>query len=195
MRARTLLTLVCLGTFAFALERADAQTVGNGPYYATPSWDQTIPCTSSSNCPRFVVLSNFANAAVLDRETGLVWERSPSTEQFPWESNVTTLIAGYHCLIDVILGGREGWRLPTINELASLVDRNSATTKLPPGHPFENVQSSMFLASLYWSATTVAGEPTAARFMDFRSGQAGIAAKSSAGFVWCVRGGQVVDPQ
>jgi hypothetical protein len=36
--------------------------VSNGPYYATPSWDQTLPANT-----RFVVLSNFANAAMLDR--------------------------------------------------------------------------------------------------------------------------------
>jgi hypothetical protein len=49
-------------------------------YYANPSWDQQLACTSTSNCPRFVVLSNWIDAnfpsggaAVVDRETGLVW--------------------------------------------------------------------------------------------------------------------------
>ena len=51
-----------------------AQTVANGPYYATPSWDQTLPANT-----RFIVLANFDNQAVLDRETGLVWHRAPST--------------------------------------------------------------------------------------------------------------------
>jgi len=49
---------------------AFAQTTAAGPYYAVPSWDQTIACTASANCPRFVVLSNMNNDAVLDRETG-----------------------------------------------------------------------------------------------------------------------------
>src|SRR5215472_9762541 len=53
---------------------ASAQTSGAGPYYATPSWDQSIPAAT-----RFVVLTNFASAAVLDRETGLVWEKTPKT--------------------------------------------------------------------------------------------------------------------
>ncbi len=48
--------------------------VANGPYYATPSWDQSLPVTT-----RFVVLTNFASDAVLDRETGLVWEKAPSS--------------------------------------------------------------------------------------------------------------------
>src|SRR5262249_15328144 len=41
----------------------------NGPYYAEPSWDQMLPAST-----RFIVLSNFNSEAVLDRETGLVWQ-------------------------------------------------------------------------------------------------------------------------
>ena len=52
-----------------SVRSADAQTASAGPYYATPSWDQTPSST------RFVVLSNWNNEAVLDRETGLVWEK------------------------------------------------------------------------------------------------------------------------
>jgi len=174
---------------------AAAQTVAVGPYYATPSWDQSIPCTAATNCSRFVVLSNFDNAAVLDRETGLVWERSPSTAVYPWSSGSTSLTAGYHCLLEVTLGGRIGWRLPTVNELASLVDKTSSSSPtLPPGHPFQNV---LFGSAFddYWTATTTAGSANAARVLNFRDGQIGASPKSDSQLVWCVRGGQVVDPQ
>ena len=49
-----------------ALAQADSVVL----YHATPSWDQTLPAAT-----RFIVLSNFGGQAVLDRETGLVWER------------------------------------------------------------------------------------------------------------------------
>ena len=42
------------------------------PHADVPAGDQTLPANK-----RFLVLSNFANAAVLDKETGLVWERLP----------------------------------------------------------------------------------------------------------------------
>ncbi len=60
----TTLALVVL-TVAIAVATARAQTVANGPYYAPPAWDQTLPSAT-----RFIVLSNMGSAAVLDRETG-----------------------------------------------------------------------------------------------------------------------------
>ena len=59
------LTLVALAAIV-ACADVQAQTAVNGPYYATPSWDQTLPPAS-----RFLVLSNFANNAVLDRAVEL----------------------------------------------------------------------------------------------------------------------------
>src|SRR5437762_1672397 len=128
------LGFIVLGMIAFAANPAGAATAA-GPYYATPSWDQTMPAST-----RFIVLSNMNSEAVLDRESGLVWEQSPSTSS-SW------LIASRHC-VDLSAGGRRGWRLPTIQELLSLVDPSVALPgpNLPSGHPFNNVQS-----SAYWS--------------------------------------------
>lgn len=105
-------------------------------------WDKKI-----DNEKRFKVLSHFNGEAVLDKETGRVWEQSPDTGQRGW------IGALGHCY-DRIVGGRKGWRLPTIEELMSLVDPNNpgGDPDFPPGHPFAYVQSSD-----YWSATTFAG--------------------------------------
>lgn len=173
-----------LGMVAFGASPAEA-TSAAGPYYALPSWDQQLQCDTTSTCPRFIVLTNWGNAAVLDRETGLVWERSPSGS-FVWQQ------AQMHCNI-LNVANRKGWRLPTIQELASLVDPSvpSPGPTLPAGHPFSNVQS-----SVYWSATTAASDTAAAWAVAFFNGDVSYYDKSSgSGPVWCVRGGQGVNPQ
>ncbi len=174
------LGLIVLAMVAFGTIPAGAQTTANGPYYATPSWDQQLPAST-----RFIVLSNWNSEAVLDRETGLVWERSPSTSTFTW------LSAQNNCNI-LTVGNRKGWRLPTIQESASLVEPSGPFIgpTLPSGHPFQNVQS-----SFYWSATTFAGVSSSAWVVSFSNGFVGVDAKSVDYFVWCVRGGQGVDSQ
>ena len=66
--------LAAFGFAALAVSPAAAQTTANGPYYAVPSWDQTLPAAQ-----RFIVLANMNQEAVLDRETGLVWQRTPGS--------------------------------------------------------------------------------------------------------------------
>ncbi len=143
------------------------------------TWDKQI------NGPgRFMVLSQFGGAAVLDKETGRVWEQSPSTSYFIWFN------ALFHCY-QLEVGGRKGWRLPTIEELASLVDTSQPAPTLPAGHPFSNVQS-----SFYWSATTSASNTSLAWGVGFSTGGLDNVDKSDdvfAFFVWCVRGGQGID--
>src|SRR5258706_16328966 len=77
------LGLVAAALLALGAGPAGADAVG--PYYATPSWDQTLPAST-----RFVVLSNFNSEAVLDRETGLVWEKSPATLTTRWDFGLTS---------------------------------------------------------------------------------------------------------
>ena len=57
--------------------------------------------------------------AVLDRETGLVWQRVPSMAGTTYQSPVRGCAHAN-------TGGRYGWRMPTVEELASLLD---------PGNP------------------------------------------------------------
>src|SRR2546422_2704903 len=113
------LQVVFLAMMGFSTVPAQAAN-SNGPYYASPSWDQQLQCDTQATCPRFIVLSNWIDAshpsggaAVLDRETGLVWEQSPSASGFNWSD------AQIHC-INLNAGNRGGWHLPTIQELRSL---------------------------------------------------------------------------
>jgi hypothetical protein len=142
-----------------------------------------VPWGEPINTPdRFIVLSSYNNQAVFDAETGLVWE-SPSTTGQNW------LNAQFTCNQSTV-GNRKGWRLPTIQELASLIDPKVFNPALPAGHPFINVQSSN-----YWSASTFAANTASAWLVNFGSGLLGASFKTGTNFVWCVRGGQGVDPQ
>lgn len=176
---------------------AHAQTVAVGPYYAAPSWDQTVPAAN-----RFVVLSNFDSAAVLDRETGLVWERSPSTDDFrasPATGVFGGLTAHEHC-IGLELGHRMGWRVPAAAELASLIDKTQTPIGLPAGHPFMNVQGlGPFGDPLaYWTSTQYRNTAADAfRTVIFGAPFTGTGAADARlpSNVWCVRGGAGTDSQ
>lgn len=54
--------LLVVSALALGTAPTQAQTTVNGFYYPTPSWDQTLDCTTTANCPRFLVLSNFGGA-------------------------------------------------------------------------------------------------------------------------------------
>lgn len=118
---------------------AQAQTTANGPYYATPSWDQTIPVAS-----RYVVLANFNSDAVLDRETGLVWQRTRSPAYYQW-------IPAFRYCMNLRLGNRRGWRLPTAAEMLSLFDATTLQAPgLPPGNPFIGISPT---GDGFWTTT------------------------------------------
>ena len=141
---------------------------------SAPTWHQILPAAE-----RFKLV--MGGAAVLDKETGLVWEWSPSTTTRTWASAI------FYCYPKNV-GNRKGWRLPTVEELASLVDPTQSNPALPSGHPFSNVQS-----SYYWSATTFASSTTSAWTLSFGSGNLNGAVKTTAHYVWCVRGGHGYD--
>jgi hypothetical protein len=50
-------------------------------------------------------------------------------------------------------------------------------------------------SSNYWSATTNADDPTNAWNVNLNNGDVVTDDKANSNFVWCVRGGQGVDPQ
>ena len=174
---------------------AIAQTTAVGPYYATPSWDQTLPASA-----RFIVLSNMNSDAVLDRETGVVWQRSPLVTQQPFFSSATLV-----CL-DSKVGNRLGWRLPTVSELQRLFDPTvTAGVPLPPGHPFTGLPNPSSPGQLFWTVNP--SSQIAGRTRTFGYGLrasngtltfiVGDATESAPGnnYVWCVTGGLYAGPQ
>ncbi|HEY7715223.1 MAG TPA: DUF1566 domain-containing protein [Candidatus Binatia bacterium] len=143
-----------------------------------PPWGRDIPADS-----RFVLIFN--TAAVLDRETDLIWERKP--DPFP-----RTWFDAQALCNTRILGNRMGWRLPRIQELASLVNTSNADPALPDVHPFLDVASTIG----YWSATSSATDINSAWIMTFSGAGAFFAGggalptpadRNTSKGVWCVR--------
>lgn len=132
--------------------------------------------TVLSSSSRFTVLGDFNNEAVRDNTTGLIWELSPRMEVYEWDW------AHRQCSSSAV-GGRTGWRVPTVDELSSLVDVSSRDLKLPAGHPFTHVES-----AIYWSSTKHKDNSGYALFVNLSSGRSAALEKYMASFVWCVRG-------
>ena len=145
----------------------------------TQNLDNALPAAQ-----RFVILPAFHSDAVLDKETGLVWERSPQTTTARWS------VARRTC-IEKTVGGQKGWRLPSMPELSSLVDPSVAPPgpTLPPGHPFLAVRS-----NVYWTAARIDEDPGGSWGVHFGLGGGAtfINWAHSVQF-WCVRGGMKGD--
>ena len=150
-----------------------------------PTWSQKLraddgdPVTGCGSS-RFECVMD--GQAVLDKETGLVWERSPDDTLRKWSAAIS------HCY-EREVANRKGWRLPTVEELASLVDNDNSNPPLPTDHPFSNVQSDFYLSS-----TTYRNDTTSMLAIQFTGGLVQVGTKSTAyGYEWCVRGGYGYD--
>ena len=154
----------------------------------------------ADDAQRFQILPSFNNEAVLDRETGLIWQRTPSNTVV----NLSYEFAQGQCITETSTGGRFGWRLPTIEEMMSLVKpgNDNIGNPLPPPPAFFNYDQD---AGRFWTSTTSADDATLVYFFfitfvkppndpgrvgagALRGGINGASAK-----VWCVRGGSGID--
>ena len=148
------------------------QTYNSQAPATSSSWDQILPAAE-----RFELVMN--NEAVLDRETGLVWQRDTGETKYDW------YVAQDYCYL-LEIGGRKGWRLPTIDELATLIDSSQSSPALPAGHSFTNAKSFS-----YWSSTTLAHDTLAAWRVNFYDGYVGgHSSKTISCYVRAVRSGQ-----
>jgi len=141
------------------------------------SWSRILDSTGADPCAteRFDCVLQ-GNAAALDRETGLVWERIPSSNSVDWDTALRV------CQ-DRNTGGRMGWRLATVSELLSLHDTGQADG-LPSGHPFDLSAA----GDQFWSSTRNAA--SAGRSMRVDIGDALVTDELIAApyRAWCVRG-------
>ncbi|HEY3197897.1 MAG TPA: DUF1566 domain-containing protein [Nitrospirales bacterium] len=103
-----------------------------------PGWNREVPANQ-----RWQLI--FSDQAVLDKETGLVWHRGPYThKQFKWDEAVTACQGSK-------VGGRMGWRLPTIEELVTLLPLPSTS---PFNVPLRRDSVGLVTGPRVWSLST-----------------------------------------
>lgn len=131
--------------------------------------------------PRFFS-SPIIGFGVLDKLTGLSWQKSPPATVRTWVSAIDycyTLDTGF------LTYRIDDWRLPNIKELLSLIDYGSNSPALPLGHPF------ILTTQYYWSSTSNAGSTDQAVIMVISTGTTygGTKTSNTTRAAWCVRGG------
>jgi hypothetical protein len=170
------ITMRCRFRFMAAFLAATA-AVSSAQAIQLESWDKKIDRPA-----RFVMLNAFNGDAVLDRETQLVWVHAPRDQ-------LRTYSGAFNSCYATEIGGRLGWRLPTMPEVTSLLDRTQSFPPLPPGHPFD-VSA---LTHDVWTASTVQGTDEAYTQDVTNDGFLGSFAKTGLRNYWCVRGGGGVE--
>lgn len=117
------------------------------------------------------------DGTITDTGTSLMWEKSTGVTTYTWEQ------AKAYCE-NLTLGGKSDWRLPTRNELQSLVDYTSynpsiSTTYFPDTVTYQ-----------YWTSTPYALGSDRAWGVNFDHGVVYYLFKTNQNYVRAVRGGQ-----
>lgn len=109
----------------------------------------------------------------IDPETHLEWQME-SAGEMTWDEAMD--YAG-----ELILGGRQDWRLPGVFELETLLDRSKYRPVFRQEVPFQDAQS-------YWSSTTFGPDTKNAWIVMFDGAYVLSYSKGNAYRVRCVRG-------
>lgn len=117
--------------------------------------------------PRFTP----AGTAARDALTGLIWHAAADFQPAPlsWAEALAAVR-------DLARTSGLPWRLPTINEMESLVDASRSAPALPAGHPFPAPREA------YWTATTSFFEPSWAYVLYLDKGAVGVGYKRNRDF-------------
>ena len=116
------------------------------------------------------------DGTVTDNATGLIWQKEDDGVARNWHDAVK-----YANGLD--LAGHKDWRLPTVQELGTIMDYSRYNPAIDP--IFSNAKS-----STYWSSTTYASNTNGAWYVGFSNGNVNGSNKSYGNYVRCVRGGK-----
>jgi hypothetical protein len=128
--------------------------------------------------PRFTV----SGGCVTDNLTGLMWAKHANLAngQRTWAQSLEFAYG-------LTLCGHSDWRLPNVNELQSIMDRDRSNLALwLNSQGFTNMRS-----GYYWTSTTQTSSPVRAWVANLWAGHLGANNKNRSNYIWTVRSGQV----
>jgi len=169
----------------------DLPQTGQTTSYATGD-DGDLQEGAAWPVPRF---TNHHNGTITDKLTGLMWTQDGSNESGPAACTTGGLYRLYTwpnaliyvaCLNTNKYLGHNDWRLPNVNELASLIHSGQADIAAWLNtQGFSNVQ-----AEWYLSSTTYAPNTSYAWSVTMGEGNLSLSGKTNNAYVWPVRAGQ-----
>ena len=112
------------------------------------------------------------NGTITDSDTGLIWQQN-STKTNSWQSSIDSCNSLTH-------GGSADWRLPSIDELQSLIE----TSRSPMIDP---VFTGVTCTSIYWSSTASGDSSNAALGVKFGTGTVYVDVTFRSNYYLCVR--------
>lgn len=206
---RTLNEIMALATHMAPVARTGQTTTAPTANYVSGD-DGTTRTGVVWPVPRFspVDVSGVATNQIRDNLTGLIWARDANiatnnATYSPNRDGRTTWYNAFPAVNELAnganYGGANDWRLPTVNELRSLINIGfanpalsdaSGTNQWTNGSPFIGVQ---FGARNYWSSSTGKADTSRAWTVSLATGFVQYEPKSSASyysFIWPVRGGR-----
>ena len=154
-----------------------------------PDKSKTLPANDgkSDGCDSSRFKCIMGGEAVLDKQTGLIWARNTEIleKRLPWQEAVK------FCQ-NVEIGGQKGWRLPTRDELITLLDTSTSAPALPEGQPFTKLREFEYGGKGdygYWTSTEYEGNSNNAWQVHLNIGRVHDSLKLFDGGIWPVRDG------
>jgi hypothetical protein len=151
-------------------------TISPPSYTKLDAWGNALDDSAPSWC------------MVKDNVTGFIWENKTDDGSIHDKDNIYTWDDAQGVFIknlnDNCFGGFSDWRLPTIKELSSIVNRGTYNPAVNTAY-FPHTMS-----SAYWSPTTSASQSDNAWYVYFYDGSIGDNDKSGCYYVRAVRGGE-----
>ncbi len=119
------------------------------------------------------------DGTVKDNKTGLLWQQAVDPGTYTWDANAGAGSAQAYCKHLPLAGG--GWRLPSLKELQTLVDRRVANPA---------IDSTFFPATpsdWFWTSSPLAYGSSSAWYVNFTYGLTYFDSAVSLNRVRCVR--------